>query len=96
MKYLIQLSIVMALGASCKNTQNSAEISKEIPEFPSASLSQWQVLFDGSNFDQWRGYLSDSMPEAWSIQDSTMVFTPGANVVKILSQGTFTTTLSCP
>ncbi len=77
MKYLIQLSIVMALSASCKNTQNSAEISKEIPESQSVPSSQWQVLFDGSNFDQWRGYLSDSMPEAWTIKDSAMVFTPG-------------------
>ncbi len=37
----------------------------------------WQVLFDGSNFDAWRGYNSETMPEEWSIEDWAMVFTPG-------------------
>jgi len=61
------------------------ETNKEVIETQTASTQEWQVLFDGSNFDQWRGYLSDSMPETWSIKDGAMVFTPedkrGQNII---------------
>ncbi len=32
----------------------------------------WQLLFDGKNLDQWRGYQSDSLPAHWKVMDSTI------------------------
>lgn len=80
--YLI-LIVVLTLFVSCKqkNATNS-NIAAETSE-PKAtadnSSDDWMVLFDGSSFDKWRGYLQDDMPEAWSIEDGAMVFTPGEN-----------------
>jgi len=37
----------------------------------------WQVLFDGENFNNWRGYNSNSMYSEWTIEDGAMAFTPG-------------------
>ena len=33
---------------------------------------QWQVLFDGTSLDAFRGYKSDTMPAGWSIVNGTM------------------------
>lgn len=38
--------------------------------------SSWEILFDGTSFDNWRGYLKENMPSCWSIEEETMVFTP--------------------
>lgn len=40
---------------------------------------EWKVLFDGSSFDGWKGYLRDDVPEAWKIEDGAMVFYPPSN-----------------
>ena len=37
----------------------------------------WETLFDGTSFDNWRGYNSDSMYPEWAIEDGAMAFTPG-------------------
>ena len=37
----------------------------------------WIVLFDGSSMENWRGYLSETAPEEWTIEDGTLAFTPG-------------------
>ena len=38
------------------------------------------ILFDGSSFDNWRGYLQQDMPKGWSIEENAMVFTPAKGV----------------
>lgn len=78
MKTILSISLVLALTASCQNnTKTEPSMSEEMPIEQEAPKDQWITLFDGSNFDQWRGYGSEIMPEAWSIVDSAMVFTPG-------------------
>ena len=42
----------------------------------------WTILFDGSNMDQWRGYLEEEMPSEWRIEDGVLAFTPGKNGIK--------------
>ncbi len=39
--------------------------------------TSWIVLFDGSSYNNWRGYLSDEMYPEWTIKDDAMMFTPG-------------------
>lgn len=32
----------------------------------------WRLLFDGTSFDGWRGYRSDSMPSSWTIEQGAL------------------------
>jgi hypothetical protein len=34
--------------------------------------SEWKILFDGKNLDQWRGYKADKVPDGWKIVDGTL------------------------
>ena len=34
----------------------------------------WQLLFDGDDLDQWRGYKRDTAPASWQPQDSVLAF----------------------
>ena len=34
----------------------------------------WQLLFDGDDLDQWRGYQRDTPPASWQPQDSVLAF----------------------
>ena len=53
--------------------------------------SDWIYLFDGTNFDKWRGYLSEGMYPEWTIEDGAMVFTPsGEGGKNIITKDTFT------
>ena len=49
------------------------------------AISDWIILFDGTSYDNWRGYLTDDMYSEWTIEDSAMVFTPseegGRNII---------------
>ena len=46
---------------------------------PDTSLQdEWTVLFDGSSFEHWKGYLHDEVPDSWEIRDGAMIFTPPA------------------
>ena len=38
----------------------------------SQAQPEWQVLFDGTSLDAFRGYQSDTMPLGWSIVDGTL------------------------
>lgn len=81
---LILIACVFSLIA-CKKVEEKIENSKEITE------KEWDVLFDGTSFDNWRGYLKDSMPSEWTIKDKAMVFTPsekGGN--NIITKKTYT------
>ncbi len=37
----------------------------------------WELLFNGKNFDGWRQYNGDEMPDNWTIEDNTMKVTLG-------------------
>jgi len=36
----------------------------------------WTILFDGTSFKGWHGYLSDEVSEAWKLEDGAMVLYP--------------------
>ena len=67
----------MAITA-CKETKKESEPSE--PEAMKTDenkpASEWVSLFDGTSYDNWRGYLSDNMYPEWTIEDGAMVFTP--------------------
>jgi len=90
-----------SLGA-CKEKQKStdnsaaeAEAQAEVVETqPAAQEGEWEVLFDGTSLDGWRGYLGETMPAAWKLEDGAMVFYPEARKEgensNIVSKGTYT------
>lgn len=80
MKKILLISLITLTIFSCKDKEkemeadNSMELKKEnVTE----NMQEWTVLFDGSSFDQWRGYLQEGMHPEWSIEDGAMAFTPG-------------------
>lgn len=83
MKYYILLLAMVALTISCKEKEKSEEVSEESEEVAMESeqsaADAWHVLFDGTSFDAWKGYLKDSVPDTWKIEGGAMVFYPPAD-----------------
>lgn len=84
MKKIGLLVIGVLMVSSCNNMAKTAEEkpSDDIVEVKTEVKTQitgdWEVLFDGTNFDQWRGYNKDGMYPEWTIEeDGSMKFTPG-------------------
>lgn len=47
----------------------------------------WQVLFDGTSLDRWRGYKSDTAPAGWRVENG--MFAKNAPVGDIISKDEF-------
>lgn len=75
MKTLHYLLFVAVVFLSCKQKEPKGE--EDSATMP--SQNEWTVLFDGTSFNNWRGYLKEDMPASWSIEDGTMVFEPKEN-----------------
>jgi len=90
MRKILFLAILAITIASCKQVKK--ESNEAAPELSEVNKeSEWISLFDGTSFDKWRGYLTDSMYPEWSIEDGAMVFTPSENGGKnIITKDTFT------
>lgn len=65
-KYLMLIGLVVGFG-SCVWMNADQNESEE-------KASKWEVLFDGSNVDQWRGYQRESFPNlGWKIENGNLV-----------------------
>lgn len=95
MKNIIVVLVASIALISCKQTQKEIEQAPleamNITEEVKQPVSEWITLFDGTNFDKWRGYLTDEMYPEWTIEDGAMVFTPnGKGGKNIITKDTFT------
>jgi 3-keto-disaccharide hydrolase len=92
MSKTIFLIVVTIALLSCKEKNNATMeeiIPAEVQE--SSAVPEWQVLFDGTNFDAWRGYLSEEMPSEWTLEEGAMAFSPGSEGGKnIITKDKFT------
>lgn len=90
MKYALIAVLALASLTSCKN--KSEEKTESMEDMPTMTETNdaWETLFDGSNFDQWRGYLRDTMPSEWHIEGDAMVFTPGEGGANIITRKKYT------
>lgn len=81
MKKTILFLFVVVVTIACKQKEASKteEISEKAETSDTIVDEGWTMLFDGSSFDNWRGYAMDSMAAGWTIEDGAMLFTPGAN-----------------
>lgn len=73
---------------ACKNDKKKESMSEnkeENTEQASQKENDWIALFDGTNFDNWRGYLADSIHKEWTLDGDAMKFTPsdqgGKNII---------------
>jgi len=73
---LVSLSMIFFAGANSdvESDGGSAGESNSSEAEPETS-SEWQVLFDGSSMDQWRGYRQEEMAPGWEIVDGAMTVT---------------------
>lgn len=99
MKNIILIfAFAMVFTACKKSTKESNQTESQTKEVEEAKpADEWVTLFDGTSFDNWRGYLSEGMYPEWVIEDGAMVFTPdkestpGAGSGKnIITKDTFT------
>ncbi|WP_338356446.1 DUF1080 domain-containing protein [Yeosuana marina] len=90
MKKILFLTMLVITITSCKQVKKeSTDVEPDQSEVKKES--EWVSLFDGTSFDKWRGYLSESMYPEWTIEDGVMVFTPGKKGGKnIITKDTFT------
>jgi hypothetical protein len=78
--------MLLLLGAACKEkakgdktkTQQDAQM-QQASEETGAMTDPWELLFDGTSMDAWKGYLEAGVPSPWKIEDGAMVFYPPAN-----------------
>ena len=68
---------VMVIGCKEKTDKKNMDVdsdplaNKENGTPPPTAVveGEWQVLFDGTNFDAWKRYLEDGVGDAWKIED---------------------------
>ena len=69
MKRLLSVLILVIIVSGCKDNSKTSEEKIAIEEVVEIADSEWTVLFDGSNFDNWKGYLKEEMHPEWTIDD---------------------------
>ena len=77
MKKLAILFLVFTTIIACKDKKEKNKVTEKKTEKIVQKDTPWQVLFDGKNFNNWRGYNSDNMYPEWTIDNGAMAFTPG-------------------
>lgn len=40
------------------------------------AAGEWEVLFDGTDLSQWRGYQRQDVPASWRVENGTLAFVP--------------------
>jgi 3-keto-disaccharide hydrolase len=77
---LIVIGIAIAMIA-CKgktekaSVESTTEVVAEVSDNKN-SQEEWKMLFDGTSFAGWKGYLADTVGDAWKVEDGAMVFYP--------------------
>lgn len=78
-------SLALPLLMACADTGESydQEVAADI------ETNEWQVLFDGSSFDAWRGYQQEEMAPGWEIVDDVMTIGSAAQNGDLVTKQTF-------
>ena len=86
MKSVIYVLVAAVVLVSCKQKKENIPVKEDVVEAMDMNVSEeWITLFDGTSFDNWRGYLSEGMYPEWTIDDGAMLYTPsgegGKNII---------------
>jgi len=84
--FVLSLCTLFVLGSACKEkpttdktkTEQEAQM-EQASEETAAMTDSWEVLFDGTSMDAWKGYRTTEVPAPWKMEDGAMVFYPPAN-----------------
>ena len=57
---------------------------------PSEREQGFELLFDGTSLDAWRGFNRQDVPAGWAAMDGTLAYTPGVESGDIITRETFT------
>lgn len=93
MKKFILLVLLLTGLIACKKDTDKTRTQEETADMTITDTNndEWINLFDGSSFDNFKGYLNDAMPAEWTIEDGAMAFNPGKEGGKnIISKEQFT------
>ena len=80
---VLLLVVVACAGISCGGaaSENTSQPAAAVSAEPAVNtLTQeeaaegWQLLFDGKNLDQWRGFRLEEVPPGWMAEDGLLVF----------------------
>lgn len=81
----------MAFSFLAYKQETKASDTKTLQVMELQQEPEWIVLFDGTSFDNWRGYLTEEMHSEWILEGGAMAFTPGAEGGKnIITKQKFT------
>ena len=79
--FLLSFAVVLFIS-SCKSTPNNEQAATESPAVEEPEMNAlteaekeagWILMFDGENFEGWRGYDKDSFPtQGWIIEDHAL------------------------
>lgn len=70
----------LALLLSCQSNTSETDtttMTQETAE-PTAANEEWTPLFDGTSTEGWHTYGSDSVGQAWKVEDGALFFDPAA------------------
>ncbi len=84
MKNLLFITLIamLAIGSKGEIKEVTNEKGFEAEAETIMSQEEWTVLFDGTSFDEWKGYLKDEVPDTWKLENGTMVFYPPKDRLK--------------
>lgn len=74
-KTILKLSLISlaVIVFACKPaSQEQQTQAAEDATAESMAEDDWEVLFDGTNTDKWRGYCSEAFPQGWVIEDGAL------------------------
>jgi hypothetical protein len=64
--FFASIVCISIISVSCSQPQQKETVNQ-------TSGSEWEILFDGSDLNSWKGFKMDSIPAAWVIQDGLLV-----------------------
>jgi len=81
MKNLLLLGVLIIMTISCKEKAKATVEEMAVQTMTEASSDMekqeaWTILFDGTSFDAWKQYNTDTVSASWKLEDGAMVFYP--------------------
>ncbi|MDM9630040.1 3-keto-disaccharide hydrolase [Robiginitalea aurantiaca] len=72
--------MLLLIISACKEkpSKDNPEMEQD-KQTTSPAAEEWEILFDGTSMDSWKGYRSEDVPATWKIEDGAMVFYPPEN-----------------
>ena len=81
------LACVACLLFACNGGETTEATTETAPTTETTAADEWQILFDGSSTDGWRGYNGKTMPPGWRIEGDVLTFDDGDEATELEYEG---------